>query len=87
MYIISLLQLGRVEKGRENLRFSDLKFFLQTSNGYITEEINTHVFEGDDVFPLPMGYELKFFESHLTMNTVTHENPWECTMRSNSITY
>ena len=33
MYIISLLQLGRVEKGRENLRFSDLKFFLQTSNG------------------------------------------------------
>ena len=33
MYIISVLQLGRVEKGRENLRFSDLRFFLQTSNG------------------------------------------------------
>ena len=29
MHIISLLQLGRVEKGRENLRFSDLKFFYR----------------------------------------------------------
>ena len=27
--IISVLQLGRVEKGRENLRFSDLRFFYR----------------------------------------------------------